>query len=106
MAASDPHYQYHLFFCTNLRVNGAPCCGEYHAQQARDHAKKRIESLKSILSGRIRVNNAGCLDRCGSGPVVVIYPEGTWYTYKNQDDIDEIIDEHLIHGRVLERLKI
>jgi (2Fe-2S) ferredoxin len=49
---------------------------------------------------------AGCLDRCGEGPVLVVYPEAVWYTYVDQSDIDEIIDEHLVNGSVVERLKI
>jgi (2Fe-2S) ferredoxin len=49
---------------------------------------------------------AGCLDRCDQGPVLVVYPEGVWYTYVDHTDIDEIIREHLQHGRIVERLKI
>ena len=45
-------------------------------------------------------------DRCEEGPVVVIYPEGTWYTYADLADVDEIVDEHLLHGRVVKRLQI
>jgi (2Fe-2S) ferredoxin len=54
----------------------------------------------------VRINAAGCLDRCEQGPVLVIYPEAVWYTYVDQEDIDEIIDQHLVNGRVVERLKI
>ena len=54
----------------------------------------------------MRVNRAGCLDRCEEGPVVVVYPEGTWYTYADLADVDEIVDEHLVHGRVVKRLQI
>ena len=56
--------------------------------------------------GKCRINNAGCMDRCGKGPVLAVYPEGVWYTYADKNDIDEIIDQHLQHGRVVERLKI
>ena len=56
--------------------------------------------------GKIRINQAGCLDRCELGPVLVIYPEETWYTYVDESDIDEIVEEHLVHGRVVERLKV
>lgn len=72
----------------------------------RDYAKARIKALGLSGEGKIRVNTAGCLDRCSEGPVLVIYPEGTWYTYVDKDDIDEIIGEHLIGGRIVERLKI
>jgi len=72
----------------------------------RDYAKARVKELGLSGPGKIRVNTAGCLDRCTEGPVLVIYPEGTWYTYVDREDIDEIINEHLIGGRVVERLKI
>jgi (2Fe-2S) ferredoxin len=54
----------------------------------------------------VRINRAGCLDRCDEGPVMVVYPEAIWYTYFDKEDVEEIIQEHLIHGRVVERLKI
>lgn len=72
----------------------------------RDYAKERVKSLGLYGKGGIRVNSAGCLDRCAEGPTIVIYPEGTWYTYVDRDDINEIIDEHLVHGRIVARLKI
>ena len=50
------------------------------------------------------MNKAGCLDRCAGGPVAVVYPEGTWYTFVDQADIDEIVDRHLALGEVVERL--
>jgi len=56
--------------------------------------------------GKIRINKSGCLDRCEEGPVMVIYPEAVWYTYVDQQDVDEIIDSHLLSGQVVERLKI
>jgi (2Fe-2S) ferredoxin len=72
----------------------------------RDYAKERVKALGLAGKGQVRVSNAGCLDRCEEGPCVVIYPEATWYTYVDREDIDEIISEHLQKGRVVERLKI
>lgn len=72
----------------------------------RDYAKQKIKALKLAAPGQCRINNAGCMDRCNEGPVIAIYPEGVWYTYVDQDDIDEIIHEHLVNGRIVERLKI
>jgi len=54
--------------------------------------------------GKVRINKAGCLERCELGPVVVVYPEGTWYTYVDEADIDEIVDSHLVNGKIVERL--
>ena len=56
--------------------------------------------------GKVRVNTSGCLDRCEQGPALVVYPEGVWYTYIDEDDVDEIIDSHLVNGREVERLKL
>jgi len=99
-------YKHHVFFCTNRRDPPEACCANHNAQGMRDYAKKRIKALGLNGPGKVRVNNAGCLDRCEEGPCVVVYPEGTWYTYVDEKDIDEIIDEHLVHGRPVDRLKI
>ena len=72
----------------------------------RDYAKSKVKQLGLTGPGKVRVNQAGCLDRCEEGPVLVVYPEEVWYTYVDQEDIDEIIDEHLVNGRVVERLRI
>ena len=59
-----------------------------------------------LPAGGVRINTAGCLDRCAEGPVLAVYPESVWYSYIDREDIDEIIDEHLQNGRVVERLRI
>lgn len=99
-------YQHHVFFCTNQREDDSLCCANFNAQAMRDYAKDKIKKMKLAGKGRCRVNNAGCLDRCKEGPVLVVYPEGIWYTYKNEADLDEIVEEHLQQGQVVERLKI
>ncbi len=100
------YYCRHVFFCTNLRADGSACCQRFDAQAMRDYAKKRSKELEIAGKGKVRINSAGCLDRCAEGPVLVVYPEGVWYSYVDQEDIDEIIDEHLVNGRVVERLRI
>jgi len=74
--------------------------------QAREHAKKKIKELGLAGAGKVRVNQSGCLDRCEEGPVCVVYPEGTWYTYVDETDIDEIVESHLVGGKPVDRLKI
>ena len=54
--------------------------------------------------GQVRVNKAGCLDRCAGGPVAVVYPEAVWYSFIDNDDIDEIVESHLKNGKIVERL--
>ncbi len=100
------YFEKHVFFCTNQREDGKACCQDHGAQALRDYAKQRVKALDLRGKGKVRINSAGCLDRCGEGPVIVVYPEGVWYTYVDKEDIDEIIEEHVVHGRVVERLKI
>ena len=100
------HFKHHVFFCCNQREPGANCCNNHGAQDLRDYAKKKVKALGLAGEGKVRINQAGCLDRCDKGPVLVVYPEAVWYTFIDREDIDEIVTEHLQHGRVVERLKI
>lgn len=98
------YYSHHVFFCTNQREDGGQCCADAGAADARAYVKARMKELGLHGAGQVRINNAGCLNRCSEGPVLVIYPEETWYTYVDREDLDEIIDRHLVHGEVVERL--
>lgn len=100
------YYRYHVFFCTNQREDGGRCCQDHGAQQMRDYAKKRCKELGLHEPGNVRINSAGCLNRCSEGPVIVVYPGETWYTYVDRADIDEIIEQHLQQGRPVKRLQI
>ncbi len=100
-------YEHHVFFCTNKRDSGERrSCGRHGAEDARDHAKKRIKQLKLARPGKVRINVSGCMERCEQGPCMVVYPQGTWYTFKDDKDVDEIIDRHIVGGQVVERLLI
>ena len=100
------YYRHHIFFCCNQREAGKACCNNHGAQEMRDYAKQRVKALGEQIPGKVRINSAGCLDRCDQGPVIVIYPEATWYTYVDQEDIDEIVDRHLVRGEIVDRLLI
>jgi len=97
-------FRHHVFFCINQRDDGRASCADCGAQPTQKYAKQRIKELNLNGPGKVRINQAGCLDRCDLGPVLVVYPEGVWYTYVDNHDIDEIIDSHLVHGKVVERL--
>jgi (2Fe-2S) ferredoxin len=99
-------YRHHVFFCTNLREDGSACCQRFDALAMRDYAKARCKTLGITGQGGVRINTAGCLDRCEEGPVIVVYPEAVWYSWVDRQDIDEIIDEHLVGGRIVERLRL
>ncbi len=96
----------HVFFCVNEREGDAQCCAGCGAAQVQAYAKERIKALKKSGQGKIRINRAGCLDRCDEGPVMVVYPEAVWYRYVDKSDIDEIIENHLIGNQPVERLRI
>lgn len=100
------YYRHHVFFCTNKREDGRECCANCGASDARAYVKDRVKGMGLAGKGGVRINNAGCLDRCGEGPVVVVYPDETWYTYVDREDLDEIIEEHLVNNRKVERLML
>jgi (2Fe-2S) ferredoxin len=102
------YYERHVFFCCNERDPSDPrgCCSAKGAAEMRDYAKQRVKALGLAGAGKVRINQAGCLDRCEQGPCVVVYPDAVWYTFVDRGDIDEIIEEHLRHGRIVERLRI
>ena len=100
------YFKQHVFFCTNQREDSSQCCQQYGAQQARDYVKNRCKALGIHTAGKVRINTAGCLDRCSQGPVMVIYPEAVWYSYVDQDDLDEIIERHLLKGEIVDRLRL
>jgi (2Fe-2S) ferredoxin len=99
---TEPFYKSHVFVCTNQRPAGHPkgSCADKGSEKLRNYMKVRAKELG--IAGR--VNSAGCLDRCELGPVMVIYPEGIWYTYRDAADIDEILTTHVIGGGRVERL--
>ena len=100
------YYQRHIFFCLNQRDGNEDACAKHDAQAGFDHCKSRVKRDKLAGPGGVRVNKAGCLDRCAGGPVAVVYPEAVWYTYVDNADIDEIVDSHLKRGEVVERLRL
>ncbi len=99
----DQHYQTHVFCCENTRAPDHPrsCCAARGSIELRNYMKTRA---KQLGIENIRINGAGCLERCELGPALVIYPEGTWYHYETKTDIDEILDRHIIKGEKVDRL--
>lgn len=100
---SKPYFVTHVFCCTNRRVEGHPrgCCAEKNSEVLRNYLKQRCKDLDIV---DIRINAAGCLDRCELGPTLVIYPEGVWYGYKTKEDLDEILSVHILGQKRVNRL--
>lgn len=100
-----PYYACHVFVCTNVRPEGHPrgSCARKNAVALRDYMKNKA---KEMGLQDVRINSAGCLDRCELGPDMVIYPDGVWYRYQNEADIDEILTTHVKNGGRVPRLML
>ena len=101
-----PRFRKHIFICNNKRSEDDPrgSCSEKNSDSLIDYAKKRIHELG--LKGEIRVNKAGCLDACAYGPAMVIYPDDTWYSPKTKNDIEIILEKHILNNKIAEELVI
>ncbi len=99
-------YDKHIFICTNQRAPEATrrSCGEAHGMEIVDAFKKKLKELN--LPIKVRAQKAGCMDICDFGQTVVVYPEGIFYVGVELDDINEIINEHIINNRPVERLRL
>ncbi len=97
-------FERHVFVCTNERAPGHPrgCCSAKDSVSIREALKARCE-LEG-LGARVRINKSGCLDQCEHGPSIVVYPEATWYGFVKMEDLEEIVQTHLIDGAPVERL--
>ena len=105
--SEDPalYYRVHVFCCVNERPADHPrgCCLAKGSQELRDYMKARAKEHKLR---QVRINASGCLDRCELGPTMVIYPEGVWYGYRTKEDVDEILETHVVKGGRVERLML
>ena len=104
MSDDTSYYERHIFFCLNERKSPEASCAQHDAQGAFDRCKQLVKAAGLSGPGKVRVNKAGCLDRCAGGPVAVVYPEAVWYSYVDEQDIDEIVESHLKNGKVVQRL--
>jgi len=101
-----PVFEHHVFVCQNVRPEGAP-----RPSCTSDGKSELFAALQQLtkdagLSGKVRINKSGCLDQCEHGPTVVVYPEAVWYGGVRAEDAGEIVKEHLVGGRPVERLRI
>ena len=97
-------YRYHLFFCTNFRASGEQCCGQGPGEELRAFAQKYLRDHDLAGPGGVRTSTTGCMGRCAEGPVLVVYPEGVWYTYETKEDMEEILHKHIEQGQIVKHL--
>jgi (2Fe-2S) ferredoxin len=101
-----PKFEKHIFVCGNQRPPSNPrgCCDpDGHAKLQKLFKQKLAERG---LKGKVRANQAGCLDQCEHGPNLVVYPEAIWYGHVTEADVDEIIESHIIGGKPVARLRL
>lgn len=99
MMACMSQYEKHVFVCTN----GPYCCFDGDPDALVVAMKRRVAALG--LADTIRINRSGCLNQCGHGPMVVVYPEAVWYAGVMPDDAQQLVDEHLVGQRPVEQLR-
>lgn len=101
-----PAFSHHIFVCGNARAEDHPrgSCDSSGRQELRDALKKAIR--KAGFLAHVRVNQAGCLDQCEHGPVLVIYPHGIWYGRVTVEDVPRIVEKTLVGGETLSDLVI
>lgn len=101
-----PRFDRHVFVCTNRRDPGDPRgdCGSKGGEEVKEALKAALAARG--LKGRMRANAAGCLDQCARGVTVVVYPDAVWYGGVRVEDVDELVDQHLVGGAPVERLRL
>jgi (2Fe-2S) ferredoxin len=99
----NPIFDIHIFVCTNQRTGTDKLsCGETHGLELVAEFKKQLKDLKVGL--KTRAQRAGCLGICDFGPTIAIYPEGIFYVGVKKEDVQEIIESHIIGKIPVERL--
>ena len=101
-----PVFKHHVFVCHNTRPEGAPRPSCTSDGKSELHTQLQQLSKAAGLGSTVRINKSGCLDQCEHGPTVVVYPEAVWYGHVRPEDAAEIVEEHLINGRPVERLRL
>lgn len=101
-----PYYQKHIFLCNNVKEGERKCCSQGCSNDMRLYLKNKLKVLGMLGEGKVRVSASGCMGRCKVGPAMVIYPQGLWYTYHSEQDIDEILKKSILQDSLVERLLI
>lgn len=97
-------FEKHIFICANQKAEGKACCGEQNGMELVQKFREVI--AEKGLKGKVRAQKSGCLDACQNGPVLVIYPDGTYYGKVSIHDVEKIVDEHVLQNKIIEELEL
>ena len=98
--------KHHIFVCTSCRMNGQQK-GFCYSKESVDIVQRLIEAVEELdLSGEVMITNTGCFGICSQGPIMVVYPEGIWYGAVTEEDVDRIVEQHIMNGLPVEELRI
>ncbi len=98
--------QHHIFVCSSCRIKGQQM-GKCYAKGSANLIQRFLEiAEEKDLSGKIMITNTGCFGICDKGSVVLVYPEGVWYGNVSEDDVDKIMEKHILGGNPVEELRI
>jgi (2Fe-2S) ferredoxin len=92
-------FKKHVFICTY----GPYCWYDGDTEALLKRLKRRV--AEAGLKDEVRINRSGCLNQCGHGPMVVVYPDDVWYAGVQPDDADQLFDEHILNDQPVERLR-
>ena len=102
----EPVYEVQVFCCVNERpaTHRRGCCASKASESLANYMCRR--GMVTAGGRRIRMNLSGCLSLCEYGPVMVVYPEGVWYHYETEADIEKILNRHVLRGQRVARLLV
>ena len=95
-------FHHHVFVCTQQKPEEVPSCPSSSSLQVLEALEREV--LAQGLDDDVQITTCGCMGLCDDRPVIIVYPEGTWYRKIQEEDVPEIVASHLGAGKIVNRL--